>query len=108
MNARDIVLAPFPYTDLRNHKIRPALVISHKDLGEDVVIMGITTQKLGRPSREVSLSTQDLSLGELPQKCFVRCGKMVTVHKSILGRCVGQISVSKWQEVCEKTGRLVL
>ncbi|GEM_PF-3916504 len=32
--------------------------------------MGITTQKLGRPSREVSLGTQDLSRGELPRENF--------------------------------------
>jgi mRNA interferase MazF len=39
----DIVLVPFPFTDLTGQKVRPALVISPDPPGEDVMVAFISS-----------------------------------------------------------------
>jgi len=34
-----IILVPFPFTDLSGTKVRPALMVSHRLHGEDVVVV---------------------------------------------------------------------
>jgi mRNA interferase MazF len=46
-NRGDVVLVPFPFTDLTTQKQRPALVISSKDFNDsssDVILVAITSQ----------------------------------------------------------------
>ena len=41
----DVVLFPFPYTDLSKSKIRPCLVLSDV-MGEDIILCQITSRKI--------------------------------------------------------------
>jgi mRNA interferase MazF len=52
----DVVLRQFPFTDLSGSRIRPAVVVSHGQIGDDVVLaaissLGITPKMevLGKP-----------------------------------------------------------
>jgi len=43
---RDIVLVPFPFSDLSAHKVRPVLILSndmYNQRSADVVVCGLTT-----------------------------------------------------------------
>jgi mRNA interferase MazF len=44
----DVVLVPFPFTDLSDSKIRPAIVVSNKlvNRSDDVILAQITTQPI--------------------------------------------------------------
>ncbi|MBJ7483376.1 type II toxin-antitoxin system PemK/MazF family toxin [Brevundimonas sp.] len=48
----DIVLVPFPFTDLSASKRRPAVIISGRDYNQarrDVVLMAVTSQLYAKP-----------------------------------------------------------
>ena len=43
LNRGDIILVPFPFTDLSSHKVRPAIVLSPKPEAADVIIAFISS-----------------------------------------------------------------
>ncbi len=47
----DIVLVPFPFTDLSSKKVRPALIISPNPQQEDVILVFISSVISPYPSR---------------------------------------------------------
>ena len=72
----DIVLVPFPFTDLSSTKKRPALVVSPDKFNEhaqDVVLVAITSQP--SDSHVVSLDEHDYVDGKLPRTSFVKVSK---------------------------------
>lgn len=89
----DIVLVPFPFTDLETHKKRPALVlavIDSKTLPDLLILAMITSQVDG-----------ELIQGDLLLKDWQRCG---LVHPSKL-RLAKLVSVEE-KMVIEKLGVL--
>ena len=106
MKQGDIVLVPFPFSDLSSIKTRPALVISNQHLkGEDVILIGLTSQRGGKYS--IALENSDLEEGELPLRSFIRYHKVVSLKKSIVRRQVCTISPSKRKEVLKALGSLL-
>ncbi|HYU19859.1 MAG TPA: type II toxin-antitoxin system PemK/MazF family toxin, partial [Chloroflexota bacterium] len=63
----DVVLVPFPFTDLTGQKRRPALVVSPDGFDpEDLVLCAITSRVPARQlPRDVLLRAQDLVDGAL-------------------------------------------
>jgi len=45
MQKGKIVLVPFPFTDLSGQKVRPAVVLSCKDKGEDFVVCFLSSKQ---------------------------------------------------------------
>ena len=65
----DIVLVPFPFTDLSSSKRRPALIISpdsFNSANKDVVLVAITSQISSDPNA-IILEEQDFIDGKLPK-----------------------------------------
>ncbi len=86
----DIVLVPFPFTDLSSVKTRPALVVSNDSLrGDDVILCGITSKKAG--FQELELTNNSLVKGRLPLKSYVRIGKVVSLDKKIVRQVVARV-----------------
>ena len=48
----DVVLVPFPFTELSQTKLRPAIVLYVQPEGEDVTLCFISSQNLDRVSRD--------------------------------------------------------
>ncbi|MFA4814662.1 MAG: type II toxin-antitoxin system PemK/MazF family toxin [Candidatus Gracilibacteria bacterium] len=102
----DLVLVPFPYSDLSSVKTRPALVVSNSSLrGEDCILCGVTSQRGKQP--QVVLGMGDLLKGSLPLTSYIRADKMISLKKDIIRRVVAQISGKKQEEVFNKISDLL-
>jgi len=94
-NQGDVILAPFPFTDLTMVKQRPALVLSadwFNTSRDDCVVAAITSQI---PSKlqpdEYRLSASDLGAGGLPKPSLVRLGKLFTISRRLLRKRLGTL-----------------
>src|SRR5687768_11849871 len=96
----DVVVAPFPFSDLSAAKKRPALVVATLT-GNDVILCQITSQAMS-DSYAVPLIERDFTSGGLRQISNVRPNRLFTAENSIILYRAGTISVAKMQEVLTK------
>ena len=80
---KDIVLLPFPYSDLTGAKQRPALIISNEKLNvtQDRICCLITSNQ---PNEGVLISTACFREGSLPFKSWVKPQRIFTIHEKII------------------------
>jgi mRNA interferase MazF len=92
----DIVLVPFPFTDLTNSKQRPAIVVSANWFNHshpDVLLAAVTSQiPAERKTDEILLSQADLRMANLPKPGIVRSGKILALEQSLVIRKLGRVS----------------
>lgn len=96
----DIVVVPFPFSDLSNAKKRPAFVVAELS-GEDVILCQITSQAL-RDGYAISLSGNDFLEGNLNQASYLRPNRLFTADQRIIEYRVGKASSEKIEEVISK------
>ena len=99
MNLRrgDIVLVPFPFTNLTSEKVRPAVIISADPQSEDVVLAFISS---AIPHR---ISGSDFIINEFDADFFTtglkvasvfKFRKILTLHPSQILRYLGHLTPS--------------
>ncbi len=98
----DIVVVPFPFSDLSNFKKRPALVISLLK-GDDLILCQITSQSIF-DEYAIMLSNEDLASGSLKRKSNIRPNRIFTADEKIILYKVGSLKENKMTEV---TNRLI-
>ncbi|MCD4692337.1 MAG: type II toxin-antitoxin system PemK/MazF family toxin [Calditrichales bacterium] len=88
----DIILVPFPFTDLTTSKKRPGLVISPDEYnkGPDILILFITS-KLDREERLGDYKIERWDESKLPKPSMIRM-KFATIDKSIVVKKIGRLS----------------
>ena len=91
----DVILVPFPFTDLTTLKQRPALLLSADWFNVsrgDCVVAAITSQiPSDLQPDEYPLSASDLRAGGLPKPSLVRLGKLFTMSKSLFRKRLGTL-----------------
>ena len=95
----DVVVLPFPFSDLSSAKKRPALVISVFE-GHDLLLCQITSQ-IGLDSYSVKLSDSDFKSGNLNLPSFIRGNKLFTADKSLIQYKIGSLKDKKLEEVVD-------
>lgn len=82
-NQREIVLVPFPYSDLSNAKRRPVLIVSNDayNAAFDDVVVCVITSNLRKDAYSVDLENADLEIGVLPESSIIKAHKLFTIHK---------------------------
>lgn len=88
----DIVLIPFPFTDLTDSKVRPAIVISSGLINatNDVVLLAITSTLRGDDFSFV-INNLDLNAPML-KSSEVRCNKVFTADQRIIHKKINELS----------------
>ena len=93
----DVVVLPFPFSDLSKSKKRPALVASILD-GDDIVLCQITSEARV-DSYSIVLTSSDFKKGSLNLTSMIRPNKLFTADKSIILYKIGSLKESKIKEV---------
>jgi mRNA interferase MazF len=100
----DVVVVPFPFSDLTSTKARPALILI--DLaGEDVVLAAITSTQ--NDPNAISLQAADFQKGKLGHPSFIHPAKLFTSDRALIKYTVGNISEKKRREVAAKIQSLL-
>jgi len=102
----DVVVVPFPFSDLTQAKRRPALVISTLE-GNDLILCQITSQSV-KDNYAISLDDKDFETGGLKQSSNVRPNRIFTadIHIIILYKA-GNLKIEKVTEVIEKVVEII-
>lgn len=101
----DIVVLPFPFTDLSSTKKRPALVITSLK-GDDLIVCQITGQIMN-DDYVIEISDDDIFGGKLDGRSFVRINKIFTADKSIILYKIGSLKKQTMQNIEEKIIQLI-
>ena len=106
----DVVLVPFPFTDLSSAKQRPALVISPDTLNavrEDVLVAAITSQiPATLAADEFLLPADALTACGLPKPSLVRLTKMVSIHRQLVIKRIGALPAPVLAQVIRQIRQL--
>ncbi len=102
--AGEVVIIPFPQTNLVVGKRRPALVVA--DLpGDDLILCQITTRARSDQT-SIALDAADFERGQLAQPSFIRPQRLFTVEQRVILYSIGKVKTSKLAEVLAKARSL--
>jgi mRNA interferase MazF len=101
----DVVVVPFPFSDLSQAKRRPALVVAALQ-GDDLLLSQITSQRV-RDSYAIPLEDKDFESGGLKQKSNIRPNRLFTADQRIILYTVGHLKNEKVTEVIRKIVEIV-
>jgi mRNA interferase MazF len=96
----EVVVVPFPFSDLTDTKDRPALVVAQLR-GSDLILCQITSVNRG-DEYSITLSASDFVFGSLPVASFIRANRVFTGDSGLIKRTAGRVSQKKLQEVIDK------
>ncbi len=101
----DIVVVPFPFSDLSQSKRRPALVITELT-GDDLILCQITSQSIS-DKYAIELIDRDFKKGTLKKKSNIRPNRIFTADSNIILYKVGMIKDEKIKEVIKKIIQII-
>jgi mRNA interferase MazF len=88
MKKGSIVLIPFPFTDLKGSKIRPAVVLSKSEL--DVTICFITSELKWKTEYDISIFPS--ASNGLKVQSLIRINKIATIDSALVLGELGELS----------------
>ena len=109
----DIVLVPFPFTDLSRQKARPAVVLSSMEFHQrsgDVILAEISS-KVPDQVDEFELVLSQVSPEFAPTglrvSSVVKAGKLVTLNQSLVYVKLGKLTTGMLQELDKRIAHAV-
>lgn len=101
----DVVVTPFPFSDLKSIIRRPALVIANLR-GEDIILCQITSKEHPDPY-QILLNKKDFSQGGLNINSFIKPSILFTLRDSIVSYKAGKVNKNKIKEVEDKICNII-
>lgn len=98
---KDIVLLPYPFTDLEGSKVRPALVVSNDAYNKkslDCVMVPLTTVIKNEPY-SIILNQENLYSGKLLKPSRVKADKIFTVEKGLIIMKIGIVNDNTFEKI---------
>ena len=102
----DLVLVPFPFTDLSAEKRRPVLCLTVADGVGDVLAAAVRCN--GHDILALALDRFDMTRGHLPSASWVRVDRLITLNQSLASKTFGAVKPEYLDGViakaCERVG----
>jgi mRNA interferase MazF len=93
----DIVVIPFPFSDLSGSKKRPALVLANLQ-GDDIILCQITSQQ-SKDIYAIAIDQTDFANGSLPVASNIRPSRIFTADKKMIIRTAGTLKRTSFAKV---------
>ena len=88
--AAQVVVLPFPFSDLAGQKLRPALLLASAGRG-DWIACQITSNPFADP-HAIQIADADFNSGSLKRVSYVRPGKLFTANEAIFFGLAGALT----------------
>lgn len=99
-----VVLVPFPFSDLSETKLRPAVVLARAGRG-DWILCQVTSNAYGDP-QAIRLPPEDFQVGGLRIVSYARPSKLFTANESLFRRSAGELTASGSLKIRKAVRRL--
>ena len=109
VNQRDIILIPFPFSDLSQTKKRPSIIVSNKNFNSnsgDVICCAITSNPRNY-DKSVEIANGDLDSGELRYDSRVKPTKIFTLDKRKIIKKMATLNITKSKEIIENLNQSI-
>jgi mRNA interferase MazF len=104
VNQKEVVLLPYPFSNLEGTKVRPALVVSNNHFNkksDDCVMAPLTTIIKDEPY-SVVIEQENMSSGKLLKPSRIRADKIFCVEKNLITMKIGKLKDSSFEKVKEE------
>ena len=101
VNQRDIVLIPFPYSNMTQQKRRPVIVLSDSEYNSnnsDIICCAITSNPRNY-AHSIDITNADLESGTLVQDSKVKPNKVFTLEQNRIIKPLCKLNISKSKEI---------
>ena len=103
------VLVPFPFDDLSDTKVRPAVCLTNEIKPYDHLVLAFVTSRVlseGATDLTIRDSSPDFPGTVFKVSSTIRLHRLVTVSRSIILRKLGELSLSHQRELAERLRHL--
>ena len=105
----EIVIVPFPFSDLSSIKQRPVLILSNNidnEKADDIITCGITSN-LRDQHHSVLIDNINLDRGNIPVRSRIKVDKLFTLDKKIIKKRLAKINKKTFYDVKSEFLRLL-
>jgi mRNA interferase MazF len=109
LKQKDIVLLPYPYSNLKEEKVRPALVLSNESFNSqshDCIVVPLTSV-IKDDLYSVLISQSDMSEGTLIRPSRIRPDKIFNVEKKLVKMRVGSVKHAVFDKVRQEVVKIM-
>jgi mRNA interferase MazF len=101
----DVVVIPFPFSDLSQSRRRPALVLAVLQ-GDDLILCQITSKSI-KDNYAIPVDENDFESGSLNQESNIRPNRLFTADHHIILYRIGNIKIIKLNQVIDKVVEII-
>lgn len=105
----EILIVPFPFSDLSSIRQRPVLVLSksaENERADDIITCGITSN-LKDSLHSVIIDNENLEKGSIPKKSRIKVDKLFTLDKRIIKKSIARLNKETFELVRNEFRKLV-
>jgi len=104
-SAGSVVLVPFPFSDLSESKLRPAVILAEISR-DDFVCCQVTSNPYADPNA-VELAEEDFTEGSLKRVSYARPGKLFTANLQLFEGVAGVLEDGPQEEIIDRIVQLL-